>query len=398
VRPVTISVDGEWWDSLLYMGRWYLVGLDGSVRVVDWNRLIDSWKLDDDLRLAMHCAFARSDSLYGDRWKLVFADPSVRACLQQKFEKLAKRRLIISKDQLEQYTVAHEDVGFAFPYSDAVTYALGLWVASPEGLEVADWDEDGRHLTAVGERVCDTPILSLSPNYGTIAMAAGDEGLFELSVDRRNRPPRQTLSTHCSSCDWLYYSVYASSHQAHGTLAAYTSTPAGVDEATGRKKYERVFQDAVDDRAIFGDSNGGYSWGSADKICKVDKNGIRVTRYAPGAREPSDQFVDAGQVKAPASALCPVDGSVAHYGIVVESDDALTVLRSDGKKYESRGAPTNWRTFQRSKWYVNHLHVIHSKRVDIVSFNHDFFVNQTSKIAGIRFRERGDPRPRVARR
>jgi hypothetical protein len=62
---VRLSLAGEWWDSLLYMGRWYLVARDGSVRVVDWQNVIESLDVEDDLRLAVHCAFARGDALYG---------------------------------------------------------------------------------------------------------------------------------------------------------------------------------------------------------------------------------------------------------------------------------------------------------------------------------------------
>src|ERR1700722_11508279 len=107
MRPVTISLEGEWWDSLLYMGRWYLVGLDGTVRIIDWNRMIEAWEVEEDLLLPLYCAFARSDSLYGNRWRLVLGDPSIGANLKGKFERLAERQLTISKAQLTRYTIAH---------------------------------------------------------------------------------------------------------------------------------------------------------------------------------------------------------------------------------------------------------------------------------------------------
>lgn len=389
-----LSLAGEWWDSLLYMGRWYLVARDGSVRVVDWQNLIESLNVDDDLRLAVHCAFARGDALYGARWKVVFDDPEIRAVLQGKFERLGDLPLTITRRQLDRQTIAHEDAGFSFPYSDAATYARGLWIASPEGLEVTGWDDDEHHLSTQGSRIWDTPVLALSPNYGTVALAAGDEGLHELHVDAYPRIPKKRLVQHCSSCDWLYYSIYASSHVQHSTLAAYNSYATARDEETGRMRYERVFDRAVDESTIFTTGNGGYSWGSADKICKVASDGIHVARYSPGNPRIERQFANVGRVDAPPSALQPIDGAVAHYGIVIEVDDGLFVVQSNGELLALRGAPVNWRTFQRSKWYANQLHVVRSGRVEILSFHHDFFLDQTKKVAGIRFRERSDPRSR----
>jgi len=47
------------------------------------------------------------------------------------------------------------------------------------------------------------------------------------------------------------------------------------------------------------------------------------------------------------------------------------------------GEPVNWRIFPRSKHYENQLHIIYNDRLEIISFNHDYFVNQNEKWAGI---------------
>ena len=399
MRPVKLVIPGEWWDSLIYAGHLFLFGRDGTVRVIEWNRLIDFWDVPPDLRIAMHCAFARGDSLYGGRWRPVVNDPDVRHILREKFDRLSRRNLVLEAQQLERHTVDRQDIGFSFPHSDIAAYARSLWVASPEGLEVSHWNDDVKRLGLDARRIWDCPLLSLSPNYGTIAMAAGDEGLHELRIDSATRVPRRTVDANCTGCDWLYYSVYASSHDEPSHLASYQRYTEGRDDETRRLIYRREPVGVVDEAQIFGGPgvNGGYSWGSADKICKVTRAGIAVTRYMPGHPDRESQFEQLGTVPGSRKAQVVISGGVALFGIVVELDDALWVLGSDDKTSKIAGVPVNWRIFQRSNWYLNQLHVIHDAHAEILSFNHDYFVDQAAKLAGIRYRERGDPVPRGRR-
>ena len=49
-----------------------------------------------------------------------------------------------------------------------------------------------------------------------------------------------------------------------------------------------------------------------------------------------------------------------------------------------RGEPVRWRIFPRSTNFTNQLHIIYDDRIEILSFVHDYFVNQKSKLAGTR--------------
>jgi hypothetical protein len=83
----------------------------------------------------------------------------------------------------------------------------------------------------------------------------------------------------------------------------------------------------------------------------------------------------------------PFDGDVvstgtAPFGTVLEMDDRMIVLRSDGEIEVFPGEPVHWRVFPRSEHYSNQLHIIYEDYVDIISFTHDYFVNQQEKIFG----------------
>ena len=65
---------------------------------------------------------------------------------------------------------------------------------------------------------------------------------------------------------------------------------------------------------------------------------------------------------------------------------------SDDQPYIMQFPVVRWRVFPRSKHYVNHLHVILDDRIEIYSFNNDYFVDQRSKKAGIGFDGMGTSR------
>jgi hypothetical protein len=77
-----------------------------------------------------------------------------------------------------------------------------------------------------------------------------------------------------------------------------------------------------------------------------------------------------------------VSGGVAFFGTVLELDDSLLILLSDGSRYEIGGDPISWKVFPKSRHYENHLHVIFEDRIDVFSFNQDYFVDQREKVFG----------------
>jgi hypothetical protein len=62
-------------------------------------------------------------------------------------------------------------------------------------------------------------------------------------------------------------------------------------------------------------------------------------------------------------------------------------MLSDGTYYNIPGEASRVRIFPRSLNYENHLHVILDDRLEIYSFNNDYFVDQKSKDFGFAFRQ-----------
>ena len=61
-------------------------------------------------------------------------------------------------------------------------------------------------------------------------------------------------------------------------------------------------------------------------------------------------------------------------------------MLSDGSYYNIPGEISRVRVFPRSFNYENHLHVIHDNKLEIYSFNNDYFVDQKSKDFGFAYR------------
>ena len=221
-------------------------------------------------------------------------------------------------------------------------------------------------------------VFGLSASYGNLAMACGSEGLYERSVDSysfRDRDFFKLSSKHSSSVRWVYYDVYASSHNEQGYLADF-----GLEKnAIG--KDERKFRGVVGSEEIF--ENTGYSWGLKDKLCQLYDRTISIVSFNPWDKD-GVKFRPIGQIE-----LMPFKGDVvfcdaASFGYLIECDNGLVVINSQLENIWLPGEPVNWRVFPRSRFYENQLHIVYPEALHVLSFNDDYFVNQNTKLAGIK--------------
>ena len=102
MSTVTLSIAGQYWDSFIYRGRLYLFGLDGSVRTILWDKLIEQVVSVPEDRLAVECAFLRGDYLYGDKWSLLFNDPDIKDLIRKKFDQMAAQKLMLDSASLNK--------------------------------------------------------------------------------------------------------------------------------------------------------------------------------------------------------------------------------------------------------------------------------------------------------
>lgn len=400
MQNLKLTIEGEWWDSILYKGRLHLFGMDGSLQSFNWEELVKDLGRDIGVGAqdAFRFAFSESNALYRE----VLNKPN----LEEAFSNLDKNNFSVSKKRLFEYLIAREDSCFPFPHATSSFYYDRLIIASPEGVHGALYDIDTEKLLKPSQ-LTDLPSDQASPSYYAIAIAGGKEGLFEIDLgfnkDDWLAPKDLTsVSTRTTeACDWMFGNIVATSIDSGSYFARYkqitienlhpvskgNQNTRGNENVTTFRKLSNI-EDLG--RLLPTQTEGtreaspkSFTWGSQDKFYRVEADSITAYRFLKDGR-----IIQAGrpiQISHTVDTLVSVQTSL--FGVVLEFDDGLLVMTSDEKIHEVPGAPVNWRVFPRSKRYENHLHVINDDEISIYSYNQDYEMDQFRKRIGSRYYE-----------
>ena len=385
MRPLKLVIPGEFWDSQIYAGKLYLFKRSGELVTLDWDRLISEWSLTKRLELAMECGFTRSDLLYGDKFTILFADEEIKNIIQDKFEKLSLQHLEASVSRIDSATVGRQASPFPFPHSDVLIYNGNMYAAARSGVFRSTCNKrSGNPVSSRPEKQFDASVFAMSASYGRLALACGDDGLFEYKLPTHSATeafdqygePRSLVQRNCIDCAWSFYSIYGSSHVESGYLAEFVVDGHLRPEEVDQRRIGRV----VEEESIF--HGRGYSWGTREKFYQARDGDLFAVRYRR-SRESEGHVIDLGPVRLAAWKGPVISGAVGLFGTVVECENAIVVLCSDDEIVTIPGAPINWRVFVRSRHYENQLHVVYEDRLELWSFNHDYFVDQEGKRSGL---------------
>jgi hypothetical protein len=384
MQPLKLTIPGTYWDSQIYAGRLYLFGLSGDLITLEWDRVSDELKIDHNLGLAFQAAFLESNLLYHGKYRILFHDPEIKNIIVSKFERLAKYDLTLSDRHMRELMLGRQDNPFPIPHTDSTIYYRNLYVSAQDGVYRATCNKKTKYpIGSRTEKKWDAHVFALSASYRSLALAAGDEGLFELALGQTGlrtldiSEPVNLAPRNFTGCNWTFHSIYGSSHIEAGCLAAFQKFSDGENAG---QSFERRFDSLLLESEIFQGS--GYSWGVGDKLCQARNGCVHVVRYSPWKENREDQFEQLGSLPIADWKGEVIAGAVANFGIIIECENAVIVLPSDGDPITFPGEPVNWRIFPRSKFYENHLHLIYEDRVEVLSFNHDYFVDQWSKLSG----------------
>ncbi|MCW2994140.1 MAG: hypothetical protein JWQ18_1635, partial [Conexibacter sp.] len=301
--------------------------------------------------------------------------------------------------------------------SDFEIHNRRIYTASDQGLGAASQIALSRGI----DRQWDGEVVRLrASNNGLLAVAAGLDGLRQvrLNDERRLEEPREILGGDFTGCSWLRSSIYGSSQTRAAVLAVFTQTRRAAARTGARAV--RTFETYVEDSELFDegqrtsldqhaiasralktanpsaelapdaddvvdaarqglDFESNYdsppvvttvrrdvSWAGHGLICRANGPAIDIVRYRPDAALLSKRFDATMSMELP-GLQHPVDGDVAPFGVIVESDNDLSVVTAEG--VHSVGVtPVKWRTFHRAHNYPNQLHVIAEDRLRIVSY------------------------------
>jgi hypothetical protein len=146
-----------------------------------------------------------------------------------------------------------------------------------------------------------------------------------------------------------------------------------------------VYVGEIRPEEIFG-ARAGFTWGGHDKVYLASEEEVAVARFADWnlLRDRDRAFQQIGGVPLRMNKGV-IAGGAGLFGIVMELDDGLEVVESNGARFHVDGPVTRWRVFPRSIRYENHLHVVLEDRLEILSFNGELEADQEKKLLGIKY-------------
>jgi len=401
MQPVKISIHGDYIDCQIYRGRLYLWTFDGKIKVYKWNDLINSLPNNKRDALPLKFCFLDGNYLYKSDLVELFHDSNFKKLLIDKFSILSKQYYKLSEKQVDKYLFGEQDNPNKALPTDTEIYGSILYYITEKGLfsSTAHRNNHKYPVSTKSTKLWDCNLLSIKANkYPQLALSGGDEGLFEFDISyyfRRKwnmKDPVQISKNHSSFANYTYYSIYNSSLNEGSYMALFDLKK--VDEEViadvhnfGKSKFQREFNKEITEMKIFktqGQRNN-LSWGIDDKIYRTTDNGFEIVRFRnnPNKDKGEEQFTQLHNLNLQAWKGKVIGGGTSYFGTIVECENALVVLLSNGQTKTIEGPITRWRVYPRSMNYQNHLHVIMDDRIDIYSFNQDYFLDQNEKLIGL---------------
>lgn len=402
MQPVKITIEGDYIDCQIYRGRLYLWTFDGSLRVYKWNELVRSFIKKDTDKIAMTFCFMDGNYLYKSSLIELFKDTEFRELLIAKFAAISHSDFYISKEQLNDFLFGEQETPTGIIPTDTEIYSNKLYFIHENGLFASSahrTKSDRYPVSSRPSKLWDCNLLSIRANrYPQLALSAGNDGLFELNMTssqpsnlqqvEKRQPIFQVSNLHSSFSNYTFLSIYNTSVIESSFLALFK-----WNMHTNKLKQEiplRDFETAITDKEIFKTKGKQryISWGIEDKIYKATDNSFEVIKFNNYAdREKGEKnFTRLQSITLHPWKGKVVSGGTAYFGTVVECENALVIMLSNGESLTINGPITRWRVYPRSLNYENHLHVILDDRIEVYSFNQDYFLDQKDKQIGIEFK------------
>lgn len=403
MQPVKITIYGDYYDCQIYRGRLYLWTFDGVLNIYNWEKIVKFFIKNEKDDVAMTYSFLGGNYLYQPSLIKLFKDTDFKKMLLSKFTRIQECNFELTEVLLAQFLLGQQDTPTKTLPTDTEIYGNKLYFIHEKGLyaSAAHKPVNNKYLVSTRPtKLWDCNLLSIKANkYPQLALSGADEGLFELNmamsvadnlkqVDSRS-PIFQISEEHSSFSNYSYLSIYNSSLTRNSFFDMFKWTKKNHG---GYEEYSiRNFDKSIRDQELFGVDNREHfiSWGIDDKLYKATTRGFEIIRYNPFAKVEKGQlmFTPLNSINFDAWKGRIVNGGTTYFANIVECENALFIITSDQDVFTIEGEITRWRVYPRSRNYENHLHVILDDRIEIYSFNQDYFVNQDAKEIGIKFSE-----------
>lgn len=400
LEPKKIVIEGEYLDSQIYRGRLYLWTFDGRLVVYNWNSIVDSLYGEDN-QYARY-VFKEGAALYNSNLEPLFKDIDFKNLLEWKIKQL--KNCFVTADDISCFKIGEMDVPTKELPIDTEIYGNVLYFSTEQGLHKATVHKNsGNPVSSRTPKIWDAQILSIKAGrFPQLALAAGNDGLYELNIcdnieeriDSVEKNIFEISKRHSTFANYSNNSIYSSSlckesfvalfgweknENYNRNMKLFGYEKAGIRTLSKIELEKEIFEkDEKDEKTLM-------SWACDGKIFKINNKGFDCISF--NSFDEDEIYKKRKKHKFNLNGRVLECGS-AYFGNVVEFEKKLTVFRSDDTEYSINKPVVRWRVYPRSHNYENHLHIILEDCIEILSFNHDYFVEQNDDKLGVTYKER----------
>lgn len=334
--------------------------------------------------------------MYGDHWKVFFEDEEIRRILEAKFRELESTTFEFKPESLKRfYATKSSRNNFSFPHADSDVYYNHMIVGSDEGVQISNISRAKDR--SVGSLVYenDVPAFDISPSNFNLAVASGDDGAYTINLIDSDQDrlvpefdtagePAQIAEQDAFEIEWMFSNIITSNNGSQGVLIE-TDLPRVNERLDRIERIERYATVKPKSKTLLSNildtPEGSTVWGARDKLCIASEDIISVYSYKPWKDFSDLDFLGSLLVPERDSEIQRTES--ANFAFMLQMNSRLHVIQSDGGIFQPADEISNWRNFNRSKNYSNQLHTIFDDRIEILSFNGDYFLNQQEKVIGL---------------
>lgn len=322
IRHITLRTENLYLDSFLYSGTLFLLDLDGALVSHDWQSIVS-------LTLKAHCRTYLAP---------LFLDSRQPQAVEEIDEGL---ELYIPDDALRESSTS--SIRWKVWPTDLSIYANRVYISDESGAYSASFDFATKSIAPDSiKNIKSGYIYSIAPgDGGRLAVASAGNGL---SVLVQNQGERPLVEDEIYDCDWFGTNLIANGPR-HSYLAEFKPLPKKEDFRESSDFFASLKHAVNTDprtARLHTDGRNDYHWLAGKDVIDeaIDLAGSRVLR----ARS-------------------------ASFGSVIEHENELIFRRSDGRQTLDIERPIYWRTFSRSKNYLNHLHACTNDGLQIRAYD-----------------------------
>ena len=318
-----IRIEGDFWDTFVYMGKLYLWTYEKQLIICNWNKIIE-------------------DYIY---YQTIF--------------------VIEYEDLIERYLLNILDTPFNELSADIQITNRKIYGTTNSGIYFTKIQGN----LSEKEKIWDNSAFSLNiSGRGQLSISAGSDGLFEydekynefLGLRYIEKNIAQVSESHSSNAIYSNYNIYNNSEIGSSELESFKIS------ANFRRKFYKRFSE----EEIFGEINNKPSWIHKNQIYRIINGNEIEVKSINNIKNNNFNNVEIMRFQEWKGNI--LSGLSTNFGIIFECDNALVVSFADKTFINIQNIDdeiTKWRIFPNSKAYINDLHIVFDDYIDIYRFN-----------------------------